>query len=591
MALSINMHIRSVWLCSHRFLAKNCALWFMSTRWKSQLHHNTSEMFWFRFTHAGSKFLLVGVVWTIFSFQYPFAGLRHFLPVLFGDDSRQSPGWEICPQQANLARTVFEIAQESYPEIDMDGYLRKLADIVKNIKISLRDETEPEQIMKTINRVLFNELQFTYVQTGDLDSLSLNKVLDTKTGNCVGLSLLYLCIAEELRLPIYGVSVPEHIFVRYDDGDFRRNIETGYEGMFTPDSYYINMPGKRISQTSIRNGCYLKNLTRNEVIADIYLNRSLIQKEKGNVQAALQDVNRAIQLHGNDAVAFCNRGVIYEKMHDSDRALDDYNKAIALNPDYAPVYYNRGSAYASMEIFDRAIMDYSKAISLHPNFTLSFYNRGIAFKMIGRGDLSIEDLSHAISLDPKFALAYAQRGLVYAESGEPEKALADFNKGLELDPDNTEIYMKRSILHADAQRFDEAIADISTFIQGTKGNAFAYYIRAKAYRGKGEIEKSLEDYNKMIELNPRLAGVYYERGQIKNQLKMTDEAIEDFNIAIELFPYNPLAYLHRGNTFLKIGKNERALNDYEIYLKLNPGAPDREEIRNTIEVLKGHRDN
>ena len=111
-----------------------------------------------------------------------------------------------------------------------------------------------------MNTVLFNELQFKYVQTGNLEYISLNKVLDSKIGNCVGLSILYLCIAEGLHLPIYGVSVPEHIFVRYDDGDFRRNIEMGYEGMFTPDSYYINMHGKRISQTSVKNGYYLKIL-------------------------------------------------------------------------------------------------------------------------------------------------------------------------------------------------------------------------------------------------------------------------------------------------------------------------------------------
>ena len=131
-----------------------------------------------------------------------------------------------------------------------------------------------------MNVVLFNELQFKYVQTGDLEHISLNKVLDTKIGNCVGLSILYLCIVEGLHLPYIRVSVPEHIFVRYDDGDFRRNIETGYEGMFTPDSYYINMHGKRISQASVKNGYYLRNLTVSEVIADIYLNRSIIQKKK-----------------------------------------------------------------------------------------------------------------------------------------------------------------------------------------------------------------------------------------------------------------------------------------------------------------------
>ena len=515
-----------------------------------------------------------------------------FRPVssqVLADDLSQNSAWEINATDTSLARTALKIAKESYPTIDIEQYLKKLENIIENIRTSLRDETEPEQIIKTMNTVLFNELQFKYVQTGSLEYISLNKVLDSKVGNCVGLSILYLCIAEGLHFPIYGVSVPEHIFVRYDDGDFRRNIETGYEGMFTPDSYYINMHGKRISQASVKNGYYLKNLTVSEVIADIYLNRSIIQKEKGNIEAALKDVNYAIELHGNDAVAYCNRGVIYEKMKNTERAISDYNKAVELNPDYAPAYYNRGSLYATIEVIDKAIMDYSKALSLDPGSILSYYNRSIAFKMVGRTDLTIEDLSKAISLDPKFAAAYASRGLTYAESGEPEKALEDFNKALELDPGNTEIYMKRGILHADAQRFDDAIKDATTFIEFSPNNAFAYYIRAKAYRGKGNMQKCIEDYNKMIELSPRLAGVYYERGQIKNQLERTDEALEDFNTSIELFPYNPLAYLHRGNTFKRLGRNENALKDYLTYLKLNPNAPDAGEIKREIEDMQNQR--
>ena len=515
----------------------------------------------------------------IYGFIYFFIGLMPTSFDLLAESLRPNPVWEISTTDTSLARTALKIAQESYPELNIEHYLEKLEVIIGNIRTSLRDETEPEQILKTINVVLFNEFQFKYVQTGDLERISLNKVLDTKTGNCVGLSILYLSVAEGLRLPVYGVSAPEHIFVRYDDGDFRRNIETGYEGMFTPDSYYINMHGKRISQTSIRNGCYLKNLSLDEVIADIYLNRSIIQKEKGNIEAALTDVNRAIELHGSDAVAFCNRGVIYEKLKDTDRALKDYSKAIELNPDYAPAYYNRGSLYATIEVIDKAIMDYSKAILLDPDSALSYYNRGVAFEYVGRTDLTIEDLSEAIDLDPRYAAAYAHRGLAYAESGEPEKALKDFNRALELDPKNIEVYMKRGILHADAQRFDDAINDITTFITFSPNNAFAYYIRAKAYRGKGDMQQCLADYNKMITLNPRLAGVYYERGQVKNLLKMTDEALEDFNTSIELFPYNPLAYLHRGNTFKKLGKNENALKDYQTYIKLNPNAPDAEEIK------------
>ena len=189
---------------------------------------------------------LLFFICVICGFECLFTSLKAASLNPFADDVKRSPVWEINTTDTSLATTALKIAKESYPEIDSEYYLKKIENIIENIKTSLRDETEPEQIIKIINIVLFNELQFKYVQTGNLDYISLNKVLDSKIGNCVGLSILYLCIAEGLHLPIYGVSVPEHIFVRYDEGDFRRNIETGYEGMFTPYNYYINRKGKGI---------------------------------------------------------------------------------------------------------------------------------------------------------------------------------------------------------------------------------------------------------------------------------------------------------------------------------------------------------
>ena len=168
----------------------------------------------------GLRRLLVSFICTICAicgFSHYSTNFRPVPSQVFADDSGLNPVWEINATDTSLARTALKIAKESYPEIDSERYLEKIENIIENIKTSLRDETEPEQVIKTMNMVLFNELQFKYVQTGNLEYISLSKVLDSKVGNCVGLSILYLCIAEGLHLPIYGVSVPEHIFVRYDE--------------------------------------------------------------------------------------------------------------------------------------------------------------------------------------------------------------------------------------------------------------------------------------------------------------------------------------------------------------------------------------
>jgi tetratricopeptide (TPR) repeat protein len=53
---------------------------------------------------------------------------------------------------------------------------------------------------------------------------------------------------------------------------------------------------------------------------------------------------------------------------DMDGALADFNKAIELNPSLAQPYYNRGNVKAENNDLNGAIADYTKTIELKPDF-------------------------------------------------------------------------------------------------------------------------------------------------------------------------------------------------------------------------------
>jgi len=154
---------------------------------------------------------------------------------------------------------------------------------------------------------------------------------------------LYLSIAEKLSLPLFGVNVPDHIFVRYDDGEQRINIETGHKGMSRSDSFYVSNSLERFDEESVEHGCYLQNLNTKEVISNILLNRSKIRRENGDHKGALDDCDKAILLNPKNPGAYCNRGVVHEKMGMLPEAIKNYDVAISLNRKYASAYYNRGS--------------------------------------------------------------------------------------------------------------------------------------------------------------------------------------------------------------------------------------------------------
>src|SRR5262245_4004174 len=82
------------------------------------------------------------------------------------------------------------------------------------------------------------------------------------------------------------------------------------------------------------------------------------------------------------AIAYLNRGNAKDDNQDVDGAISDYTKAIQLKPDDADAYYNRGISRKHNGDLDGAIADYNKAIGLTPHKDY-YTNRGNAKKLKG----------------------------------------------------------------------------------------------------------------------------------------------------------------------------------------------------------------
>ena len=63
-----------------------------------------------------------------------------------------------------------------------------------------------------------------------------------------------------------------------------------------------------------------------------YYNRGHSKFNKGDLDGALADYSKSIELNPTDADAFTNRGILKNKMGDVTGSIADFNKAIELNP-------------------------------------------------------------------------------------------------------------------------------------------------------------------------------------------------------------------------------------------------------------------
>jgi tetratricopeptide (TPR) repeat protein len=73
-----------------------------------------------------------------------------------------------------------------------------------------------------------------------------------------------------------------------------------------------------------------------------YINRGLAYADKGDLNAGLADLNKAIKFWPGNVYAYQDRGEIYRKRNEPEKALADFNKAIKISEQFSPAFRSRG---------------------------------------------------------------------------------------------------------------------------------------------------------------------------------------------------------------------------------------------------------
>ena len=84
-------------------------------------------------------------------------------------------------------------------------------------------------------------------------------------------------------------------------------------------------------------------------------------QDRKEVDLALKDYTKAIQLNPKFTRAYNNRAFVYHDRKDYDRALADYNRAIETDPEYAIAYLNRADIFHTLKRYDNAVKDATAA--------------------------------------------------------------------------------------------------------------------------------------------------------------------------------------------------------------------------------------
>ena len=206
------------------------------------------------------------------------------------------------------------------------------------------------------------------------------------------------------------------------------------------------------------------------------------------------------------AESFYRSGITKRASGDLDGAIADYTKAIEISPQYAAAYVNRGVARKTKGDLDGAIADYDKALSMNPRLKEAYNNRGLVLQLKGLLDEAIADFDQALAMDPHYAGAHYNRASAARAKGDLKTAIVELTRAIEsTDNDHlSETYNNRGTVRKEAGDIVGSIGDFDRAIEIDAKNIFAHVNRGYALTLLGKDREAQREFHQVLKLNPSL---------------------------------------------------------------------------------------
>lgn len=121
----------------------------------------------------------------------------------------------------DLLEAITYITQFKYPEVTEQILNEQMEALRLDAWLEFHYDLTSFEKVKILNYILFqlhgfrgNEANFMHP-----DNSYINKVLETKTGNPISLSIIYMLVARRLNVPVYGVNLPKHFIMAYVENE------------------------------------------------------------------------------------------------------------------------------------------------------------------------------------------------------------------------------------------------------------------------------------------------------------------------------------------------------------------------------------
>jgi len=164
------------------------------------------------------------------------------------------------------------------------------------------------------------------------------------------------------------------------------------------------------------------------------LGKALI--EKGRIAEAMDQFQTALRISPDDPDTETNIGAALLQQGDVDGAISHLQRAVEKWPRHAQAHINLGDALLQKRETDAAIAEYGKTLELPFDHAETLYGIGNALRQKGDVEEAIIQYRAAIGLRPDFANAHNNLANALRQTGRAEEAVHEYEAALKSEPES-----------------------------------------------------------------------------------------------------------------------------------------------------------
>jgi regulator of sirC expression with transglutaminase-like and TPR domain len=245
-----------------------------------------------------------------------------------------------------LLEAAVTIAQDEYPELDVEQVLGEVDQLLARLKRRLPADCTPLSKLRLLNQFFYHDLSFSGNVNNyyDPDNSYPHAVLKTRRGIPISLAVLWLELAQGLGLNAHGVAFPGHFMVKVNlpKGQVVIDPFTGQSlsredlsERLMPFKHLNDLPESDMAEADIPLGLYLQSAKPRDIITRMLHNLKEVHKTAEDWQRMIPVQDRLIMLNPDAWHEFRDRGLAFAELGKATAAVRDFDVYL-LNVSHAP---------------------------------------------------------------------------------------------------------------------------------------------------------------------------------------------------------------------------------------------------------------